>query len=163
MNKINRATISRLLSQNLPKLSLTSYKGNNGKIGVLGGSVEYTGAPYYAGLAALRAGADIAHIFTPAQEALLPLKCYSPELIVHWAEKPGDLLMWLPAIHSLVVGPGLGRNTDLEGYLIEVCEKLEDKILIGDADFLWHCTQNEKLREIINSKKVILTPNEIEF
>ena len=54
-----------MLEALLPTLDLTRYKGNNGKVGVLGGSIEYTGAPYYAGMAALRAGSDLAHIFTP--------------------------------------------------------------------------------------------------
>ncbi|KAI2493478.1 ATP-dependent (S)-NAD(P)H-hydrate dehydratase [Fragilaria crotonensis] len=38
-------------------------------------------APYYAGMAALHAGADLAFIFC-AQEAALAIKSYSPELMV---------------------------------------------------------------------------------
>jgi len=30
------------------------YAGQGGKVGVLGGSFEYTGAPYYAGISALK-------------------------------------------------------------------------------------------------------------
>jgi ATP-dependent NAD(P)H-hydrate dehydratase len=62
--------------------ALTQYKGNSGKVAVIGGSAEYTGAPYYAAVAALRTGSDLAHVFCP-QEALIPIKCYSPEIIVH--------------------------------------------------------------------------------
>jgi hypothetical protein len=36
------------------------HKGNCGKIG---GSLEYTGAPYYAAFSALKVGADLSHIF----------------------------------------------------------------------------------------------------
>ena len=66
----------------LPKLELTAHKGQNGKVGVVGGSKEYTGAPYYAGVSALRSGADLSHIFCPS-EALIAIKSYSPEIIVH--------------------------------------------------------------------------------
>lgn len=95
----------------------------NGKVGVLGGSEEYTGAPYYAAVSALRSGADLSHIFTPSEAALIPIKCYSPEIIVHLASSPQDqLFKWLPALHSLVIGPGLGREPSLGGYLREVLQ-----------------------------------------
>lgn len=48
----------------------------------MGGSKEYTGAPFYVGAAALRSGADIVHVFCP-EDASIPIKSYSPELIVH--------------------------------------------------------------------------------
>ena len=59
----------------------SSYKGSSGRIAVIGGSALYTGAPYYASTAALQTGADLVTVFT-AQEAAIPLKCYSPELMV---------------------------------------------------------------------------------
>jgi ATP-dependent NAD(P)H-hydrate dehydratase len=62
-------------------LSPTSYKGSSGRVGVLGGSARYTGAPYYAAMAALKAGADLAFVFC-AKEAAQPIKGYSPELMV---------------------------------------------------------------------------------
>jgi ATP-dependent NAD(P)H-hydrate dehydratase len=62
-------------------LSSNSHKGSSGRIGVLGGSAQYTGAPYYAAMASLQAGSDLAYIFT-AQEAVTAIKCYSPELMV---------------------------------------------------------------------------------
>lgn len=63
-------------------LALTMYKGNSGKVAVMGGSEKYTGAPYYAAIAALRTGSDLSHVFCP-HEASIPIKCYSPEIIVH--------------------------------------------------------------------------------
>lgn len=71
-----------LIRELLPKLSYSMYKGQNGKVGVIGGSKDYTGAPFYSGIAALRAGADLAHVFT-TEDASGPIKGYSPELIVH--------------------------------------------------------------------------------
>ena len=58
-----------------------------GRVGVFGGSKDYTGAPFFASMSALRAGADLAYVFT-AEEAAPALKAYSPELMVslvsHW-------------------------------------------------------------------------------
>ena len=48
---------------------------------ILGGSIDYTGAPYYAGMSALRVGAEIVTVFT-ASEASIPIKSYSPEFMV---------------------------------------------------------------------------------
>jgi len=62
-------------------LSASSYKGSSGRVGVLGGSARYTGAPYYAAMASLKVGADLAFCFC-AEEAAIPLKSYSPELMV---------------------------------------------------------------------------------
>jgi hypothetical protein len=38
----------------IPPLSSKMYKGQAGKIGILGGSKEYTGAPYYAAISSLK-------------------------------------------------------------------------------------------------------------
>lgn len=64
-----------------PPLSSSSHKGSHGRIAILGGSDKYTGAPYYAAQAALNCGVDLATVFC-ADEAAVPIKCYSPELMV---------------------------------------------------------------------------------
>ena len=48
----------------------------------MGGSFEFTGAPYYSAIAALKIGADMAHIFC-SKTASHSIKAYSPEVIVH--------------------------------------------------------------------------------
>lgn len=58
------------------------YKGVNGKIATIGGCLEYTGAPYYAAVSALRSGSDLSHIFC-TYNAGIPIKSYTPEIIVH--------------------------------------------------------------------------------
>ena len=42
------STAQKAVQRLVPPLSFDSRKGQNGRIGVLGGSYEYTGAPYYA-------------------------------------------------------------------------------------------------------------------
>lgn len=66
----------------VPHLTTDMHKGEAGRIGIIGGSLEYTGAPFYAGIAALKVGCDLVHIFCP-QSAALPIKSYHPDLIVH--------------------------------------------------------------------------------
>jgi len=70
-----------IVSRIVPRLTPNSHKGSYGRIGVLGGSERYTGAPFYSAMAALNTGSDLAFVFC-AEEAAIPLKCYSPELMV---------------------------------------------------------------------------------
>ena len=134
------------LKQIMPKLERTSHKGQTGKVGVIGGSRDYTGAPYYAAVASLKCGSDISHIFC-SEEAAIPIKSYSPEFIVHpCLNNKNELVKWLDAVTSIVIGPGLGRDESTADVVKEVLEKVlkqEDLSLIGDADFLWFLSQSE--------------------
>lgn len=97
----------------LPTLSYNLHKGQSGRIGVIGGCEEYTGAPYYAAISALRTGADLVYVFC-FKSAAPVIKSYSPELIVlPYLDSPNcidHLKPWLEKLHSLVVGPGLGTS-----------------------------------------------------
>jgi len=53
-----------LLGHIMPTLDPICYKGQNGRIVIIGGSEQYHGAPYFAGMAALRSGADLVSIYT---------------------------------------------------------------------------------------------------
>jgi NAD(P)H-hydrate repair Nnr-like enzyme with NAD(P)H-hydrate dehydratase domain len=64
-----------------PPLTSSSHKGSHGRIAILGGSEKYTGAPFYAAQSALRCGVDLVSVYC-ASEACIPIKCYSPELMV---------------------------------------------------------------------------------
>ena len=45
---------NQLLRQIVPPLASSLHKGQLGKIGIVGGCLEYTGAPFYAGISAQR-------------------------------------------------------------------------------------------------------------
>lgn len=70
---------------------------------------------------------------------------------------------WLPRLHCIVVGSGLGRDPNILNTVSEIimcCKKIE-KPLVIDADGLFLITQNVPL--IADYKNVILTPNAIEM
>ena len=50
------AKITEAARRVVPPLTKFIHKGEMGRIGILGGSEEYTGAPYYAAKAALMLG-----------------------------------------------------------------------------------------------------------
>ncbi|CAK7288924.1 ATP-dependent (S)-NAD(P)H-hydrate dehydratase [Vulpes lagopus] len=106
----------QLVRNIIPPLTTKKHKGQDGRIGIVGGCQEYTGAPYFAAISALKVGADLSHVFC-TREAAPVIKSYSPELIVHPVlDSPSavhDVEEWLPRLHALVVGPGLGRDNIL--------------------------------------------------
>ncbi|XP_046994830.1 uncharacterized protein LOC124606805 isoform X3 [Schistocerca americana] len=59
----------------VPSLRDDGHKGSSGRIGVVGGSLEYTGAPYFAAISAFRVGCDLSHVFC-CKEAAPVIKSY---------------------------------------------------------------------------------------
>ncbi|CAL4988421.1 unnamed protein product [Urochloa decumbens] len=112
-----------------PPLDRSRHKGQAGKIAVIGGCREYTGAPYFAAISALKVGADLSHVFC-TKDAATVIKSYSPELIVHPILEESysvrdderasvsskiltEVAKWLERFDCIVVGPGLGRDSFL--------------------------------------------------
>ncbi|KAG8192921.1 hypothetical protein JTE90_025629 [Oedothorax gibbosus] len=150
----------------IPPLSFDSHKGQAGRIGIVGGSENYTGAPYFAAISALKVGCDLSHVFcTP--DASQVIKSYSPELIVHpIIGSPNiyeEMQKQLPYLHSLVIGPGLGREKTTFHSTSAVIESAvkHGLPLVFDADALFYL--NEHHGEIAWFDRAILTPNKVEF
>ncbi|XP_022432474.1 ATP-dependent (S)-NAD(P)H-hydrate dehydratase isoform X3 [Delphinapterus leucas] len=156
----------QLVRNVVPPLAAWKHKGQAGRIGVVGGCPEYTGAPYFAAISALKVGADLSHVFT-TQDAAPVIKSYSPELIVHPVlDSPSavqDVEKWLPRLHALVVGPGLGRDDVLLENVKGILEasKTRGIPIVIDADGLWLVAQQPAL--IQGYQKAVLTPNHVEF
>ncbi|XP_018555861.1 ATP-dependent (S)-NAD(P)H-hydrate dehydratase isoform X1 [Lates calcarifer] len=158
--------ILSLVKSIVPPLTSKKHKGQDGRIGIIGGCQDYTGAPYFAAISALKVGADLSHVFC-TKDAATVIKSYSPELIVHPVlDSPNaveEIEKWLPRLHGLVVGPGLGREDFLLKTAKEVIEKSKarDIPIVIDADGLWLVTQQPSV--IQGYQKGILTPNFMEF
>ncbi|TNN04310.1 hypothetical protein fugu_001339 [Takifugu bimaculatus] len=106
------------------------------------------------------------HLRTKSDAAPV-IKSYSPELIVHPVlDSPNaleEIEKWLPRLHGLVVGPGLGREAALLKTAKEVIEKtkVREIPIVIDADGLWLVSQQPSV--IQGYQKGILTPNFMEF
>ncbi|XP_034829800.1 ATP-dependent (S)-NAD(P)H-hydrate dehydratase [Maniola hyperantus] len=167
ITEMDSANNIKLIKACIPPLDGTHHKGQAGRIGVVGGSLEYTGAPYFAGISALKVGADLVHIFCSSPAATV-IKSYSPELIVHplldTANSINEISPWLERLHVIVIGPGLGRDDKILNVASELIKIIENKRipLIIDADGLYLITEKLELLKDFSSP-VILTPNKIEF
>lgn len=150
----------------IPNLINTKYKGQDGRIGVFGGSTEYTGAPYFAAMSTLRTGADLVHVFC-AKDASIPIKSFSPEPIVHPILDQHDALKhitpWLDRLHVILIGPGLGRDEKTFKTIVDliaICRDLK-KPLVIDADGLFLICQKPDI--VKDYPGLIMTPNAMEF
>lgn len=53
-NKMDSSSLMHLVKSSVPALTADKHKGQAGRIGIVGGSLEYTGAPYFSGISALK-------------------------------------------------------------------------------------------------------------
>ncbi|EDW95365.1 ATP-dependent (S)-NAD(P)H-hydrate dehydratase [Drosophila yakuba] len=150
----------------VPKLVNNKHKGQYGRIGVIGGSLEYTGAPYFAAISSIRVGADLAHVFCHSNASAI-IKSYSPDLIVHpvldCVDAVERITPWLERLHVIVIGPGLGREPSIlktASNILKLCMDTKKPVVI-DADGLF--LLNDNLNLICGQRNVLLTPNVMEF
>ena len=158
----------------IPKLTDSLHKGQMGRIGIIGGSENYTGAPFYCAMAAMRTGADLAYIFTPSHDSAPVIQSYSPDVIVVPGLNSKLESKWTEKLHSLVVGPGLGdvtlENLDALRGIVNHWLTL-DRPLIVDADGIYNLflAQNDNNCSILQNlsgeraSNITVTPNKIEF
>ena len=194
LHKIKLKLLADTMNPFIPSLEIASkiphHKGQHGRIAVIGGSEDYTGAPYYAGISSLKLGAELAFVFC-AKEAAIPIKTYSPELMVtpfyssfdleelsnidsnssFYTEKVQSLsskvIQNFSRFNSLVIGPGLGRNKYVLDIVTNIIIAAVDNNIpfVIDADGIYLLRNSDKLLSSILTgyKRCILTPNAIEF
>jgi hydroxyethylthiazole kinase-like uncharacterized protein yjeF len=149
----------------LKKREKNSHKGQNGRVLIVGGSSEYSGAPALAALSSLRSGADLSVVACPKSVAS-PIRSYSLDLIVKSLsdnyitfDDTSRLLELSEEADVMVLGCGIGREEETGLALNEMIEKLQVPIII-DADAL-------KILDLdVISKyrsEIILTPHKAEF
>ncbi|WP_410319578.1 NAD(P)H-hydrate dehydratase [Methanobrevibacter sp.] len=141
-----------------------SHKGNNGRLLVVGGSNEYSGAPAIAGMAAIGAGADLVYVASP-ENAADAIKSTSPDLIVKSLEGDklslnhlDDILNLSENVDAVLIGPGSGIDDETSKLFNVLVTKIKKPIVL-DADSL----KQVELSLIKNREDMILTPHIFEF
>ena len=174
--EVSEETYDRRESAKLiPPLHANLHKGAMGKVVVVGGCEEYTGAPYFAAFAALKMGADLAHVFCTKGAASV-IKSYSPELIVHpYLDEcsSASAVMtrfepWMDKFSKdgtcVVIGPGLGRHPKILEQAKEILLAFNGKgvPVVVDADGLWMLCEAPDIVKKLQLEHVVLTPNPAE-
>jgi hydroxyethylthiazole kinase-like uncharacterized protein yjeF len=148
--------------------NIDNHKGQFGRVLVIGGSKNYSGAPAYSSLTGIHFGCDLVITYVP-QVVGDVIRNYSPNLIVR--TQPGDWLntdaldeiSWLiDWSNAIVIGPGMGVEKETENLLVKLLEILKEKkkSYVLDADAL-KLIKNHL--DLIKGQQVILTPHEEEI
>jgi ATP-dependent NAD(P)H-hydrate dehydratase len=182
MSAASRAMLSKVRKL-VPPMLEKFHKGQLGRVAVIGGSADYTGAPYFSAMASARLGCDLSYVFCEPSAAQT-IKSYSPNLMVSpilrstasisQAQQEKDvsgeelakpIVDMLPRLHVLVIGPGLGRDIVTQKQVkavIQAARKHDPPVpMVLDADALWLVQTDPDI--IKGHKECILTPNVVEF
>jgi len=133
------------------------HKGMAGRVGIIAGSSEFTGAALISVTGAIRAGGGLVTLYTREQccdaiRSRLPL-----EAMLKTCDDPLELLN--ERLDAIVVGPGLGEMTEsFENRLLELIAETTVPMVI-DADALNLIAR----RRITTDRRHLLTPHPGEF
>ena len=147
-----------------------SYKGNYGKVLVMGASQGFTGASIFACKASLKVGAGLLYILT--SESLSDIYEISlPEVIsipvqtnddgtFLITEKP-KIIDIVKKVDSILVGPGLGKTYDKTDILLNILNQAVSPVVL-DADAIRILKDIPNFKELLK-ENMVLTPHFGEF
>lgn len=149
----------------LPERAARSHKGDFGKVLVIAGSENMSGAAYLCAKAAYRMGAGLVRILTPEENRII-LQTSLPEAILSTYQTDpftvnglNEVLSWPNAI---VIGPGLGKGDHVRSLVSYVLQYSLVPIVI-DADALNVIADNPNMTMHLSYKRVIVTPHIMEM
>ena len=159
---------NRDVKELLQERDINSNKGDFGKAGIYGGSLEYSGALKlsYLSLSALRSGCGISRVLV--KKELLPL--LGPNILEQTLNILPDydsdfynkLYSYIKDLSSLAFGMGLGRDEHL-GDVLEFLIKNYSGNLIIDADGLNALSRMDLNILKMRKGNILLTPHLKEF
>jgi len=152
----------------LPWRDPNGHKGTFGKVLCVGGSVGYTGAPIFAGRAAVRTGSGLVFLAVPesiwqvaavkSDEAMpIPLSDMDGKLHGCFAE----IARRADACNAVLYGCGLGRSAGLDELTRELLAIPQPLVL--DADGINALAGHMDVLKRRRDRVTVLTPHEGEF
>jgi hydroxyethylthiazole kinase-like uncharacterized protein yjeF len=142
-----------------------THKGDFGRVTVVAGSPGKTGAAALAALGALRSGAGLVTVATPASSQST-IAALAPEYMTHaLAEVAGggvaaaaaDTVLAL-AHDAVLCGPGLGRGADAAAFVRALLERAAVPLVL-DADALSVLADDARVLRGREGRPVIITPH----
>lgn len=122
-----------------PRRDPNSHKGQNGRVLIIGGSLDYFGAPILAGLGALGSGADLVYLLVPECNFEVSRSFY-PDFIVR--KYPGNYVNsrmidqaveLANRVDAVLMGPGMSEDPESLRTITKIIQKSLCKIIL-DAE-----------------------------
>lgn len=149
----------------IPKRDPLSYKSKNGRVLVIGGSIEYHGAAIFSAWGALNSGADLVNVAVPECNFEVT-RNFAPDLIVR--KYPGEFLnsraqeliiAMAQKADVILIGPGLGERPETQRTIKYLVEHVNIPTIL-DAGAIQVL---EMLSKMPLKQPLIITPHHSEF
>jgi len=169
MNRLDVIPVNEV--PRLPPRRFDTHKGTFGKVLIVAGSRGMSGAAVLCGRAALRSGAGLVQVATPAcAQAVVAAgnPCYTTFAIHQLADgtfsdaAASETVQWAQSADAVAIGPGLGQGHDAANLVRRVVSELPATPIVLDADALNVLAPytNEFLER---AAPLVLTPHPGEF
>jgi len=167
----NEYTNVRLVTESdviYPKRSILSHKGDYGKVAIIAGSEQYTGAAILSARACIKSGAGLVYLFSPSSlkgrydgTLIEAIKISIPE--ENGNPNCDELEQLLNTMDCVLIGPGIGIS-EYSLLLVKTVLKIAIDIpVIMDADALNIVSKNSDLMQTMINANILLTPHLAEF
>ena len=142
-----------------------SHKGDFGRVTVIAGSRGKTGAAHLTAMGALRSGAGLVTVATPA--SCLPIVAsMAPEFMTEPLGDAGAAMVSADAVDRVLeltqdviaCGPGLGRSADVAGFVRDLVERATVPLVL-DADAVTVLADDPGRVMGRDDRDVIITPH----
>lgn len=149
----------------IPKRDPASHKGQNGRVLIVGGSIDYYGAPVLAGLGALYSGADLVHLYVPECNFDVTRSMYPDFIVKKYAGErlseraAAEIVKYGKNMDSVLIGPGLGDGETVVEGVLEIIKNLHIPTVL-DANAISALKSVEKFPL---QQRMVITPHHNEF
>lgn len=140
----------------LPQRSANGNKGTFGKLLIVAGSYNMSGAAYLCAKAAYRMGTGLVRIVTTSDNREVLQKMLPEAVLVTYNDEDTDILEAINWADAIVVGPGIGKSKSAYSILEQVMES--NKKIVIDADGLNLISENDELNKKLGNN-MIITPH----
>ncbi|MEK9133044.1 MAG: NAD(P)H-hydrate dehydratase [Patescibacteria group bacterium] len=122
-----------------PVRDTRSHKGQNGRMLIIGGSINYFGAPILAGLGALGSGADLVHLLVPECNFDVSRGFYADFIVKKY---PGERINsatfdaasdFFEKVDCILIGPGVSENEESLQVITKIVKNAPCQIVL-DAE-----------------------------
>ena len=148
-----------------PDRSHTSHKGQNGKVLVVGGSIEYYGAPLLSALGALYSGSDLVYLYIPESNFDITRSLY-PDFIVkkfpgQYLTRTGvdEILNFAKKCDAVLIGPGMYEREMTVRAILELIENLQIPTVLDSTAI----EVLKMVKEVPLSQEIVVCPHKNEF
>ncbi len=142
-----------------------SHKGDYGRVLVIAGSRGKTGAAYLSAISALKSGAGLVTVATPASCVNI-IASLGPEYMMESCEETSDGTIAFEAVERLLdfeadviaIGPGLGRHPSTSALVHAIVERAGVPLVV-DADALNAFVGDPDSLQGRDGNEIIITPH----